>query len=112
MAPEQARSDASIPLTNFLDDYPRCVLILESAIRETVTHTWDDYSRKRALSIAEAMLDGCRVCGFREGTGILRSVTALLAIPDVEALPILKALEEKFEDLLGMLRQYARAESA
>jgi hypothetical protein len=77
-----------------------------------VTHHWDDYSRKRALDIAQALLDGCRVCGFREGTGILRSVVALLMIADHEALSLLPALREKFEDLLGLLKQQARVESA
>jgi hypothetical protein len=100
------------PSTAFTTAYPRCALMLEGAIRETVDHEWDDYSRRRALGIAQAMLDGCKVCGFRESTGILRSVTALLMLPVDEALGVLPALREKFQDLLGMLRQLVRAESA
>ncbi|HVR87628.1 MAG TPA: hypothetical protein VMU54_25095 [Planctomycetota bacterium] len=92
--------------------YPRCAAMLERAIRETVDHDWDDYSRQRALDIAQAMLDGCKVCGFRESTGILRSVEALLLLPVDEALSVLPALREKLEDLLGLLRQHVRAESA
>jgi hypothetical protein len=100
------------PPTDFISTYPRCALILEHAIRETLDHQWDDYSRKRALDIAKAMLDGCKVCGFRESSGILRSATVLLMLPVDEALGTLPALRDKLEDLLGRLRQHVGALSA
>ncbi|HEV3026340.1 MAG TPA: hypothetical protein VG457_02150 [Planctomycetota bacterium] len=111
MAPSPEIRETDPPL-DFKFAYPRCALMLEHAIRETVDHEWDDYSRKRALDIAQAMLDGCKVCGFRESTGILRSVTALLVLPVDEALSVLPALRERLEDLLGLLRQHIRAECA
>src|SRR5437016_2298791 len=108
-SPGIRKSDAP---ADFFSTYPRCVLMLERSIQETLTLEWEDYSRRRALDMAQALLDGCRVCGYREGTGILRSVIGLLHLQAAEALSVLPALGEKFEDLLGLLRQHVHSESA
>jgi len=102
----------SNPPPDFFTAYPRCVLMLESCIQETLSLEWEDYSRKRALDMAQALLDGCKVCGYREGTGILRSVIALLLLQPAEALGVLPALGDKLEDLLSLLRQHVHSESA
>jgi len=97
-----AASESSSP-------YARCVLILERAIRDTVDHRWDECSRQRALDVSRAILNGCKVCGFRDCSGILRSLVSLLSLPFEDAMVIRPALREQLDDLMALLEEQRRA---
>lgn len=107
---DPAESDRS--LSEFLSNLPRCVRLLENALRELQDDFWEEGARKRASDIAEALLDGCKVCGFRETTGILRSIHSLLGLKYGDACAIRMPLLEKLSELVGLLKEQARAASA
>lgn len=103
---------AALSASEFLSNLPRCVRLLETAVREVQAQFWLEAPRRRALEITEALSDGCKVCGFKETSGILRSLQGLLSLSYGDAAAIRTPLQEKLAELLAMLRDHARAASA
>jgi hypothetical protein len=85
-----------------------CLLPLEQAVRETLDYLWDDSFRKGARRLLQSLQGGCRVCGFRENLGILRSMDVILTLSFDEASALQPAVSEKLDELFGLLKDYAR----
>jgi hypothetical protein len=107
--PRAAASDPAIP---FPTAYPRCLAMLEGAVQECLDHPEDDYCRTRAHGVALAMLEGCKVCGYREDSGILETVADLLRRPLDPAASTVPDLRERFRGLFGFLKSQSRVRSA
>jgi hypothetical protein len=86
--------------------------MLDHAVGEWLDHPGDEYSRMRALGMAQAVLEGCKVCGYREDSGILVTVASLLDRPPDAAASAVADLRERFRGLLRFLKAQARARSA
>jgi hypothetical protein len=85
-----------------------CLLPLEQAVRETLDYLWDDSFRKGARRLLNSLSSGCRVCGFREHLGLLRSMDVILSLSFDEVTALQPAVSEKLEELFALLKEYAR----
>jgi hypothetical protein len=101
-------SESVFSVADALMGIPRCILVLESSIREVLSNFWDESLRIKAHGFARSMSDGCKVCGFRESSGILRSIESLLALSYDDACAIRLSLAERLLDLLRLLKTQAR----
>jgi hypothetical protein len=86
--------------------------MLDGAVGEWLDHPEDEYSRRRALGVARAVLDGCKVCGYREDSGILSTVATLLDRPLDAGTSAVADLRERFRGLFRFLKAQVRARSA
>lgn len=96
----------------FLSTYPRCLEMLQQAVLEWLDHPADDYCRTRAHDLARSLLQGCKVCGYREDSGILEPVAVLLVRPFRETTLSLADLRERFGGLFKFLKSPASVRSA
>jgi hypothetical protein len=101
-------SESVFPVADALMGVPRCILVLEVAVREVLSNFWDEPFRVKAHRFARSMSEGCKVCGFRESSGILRSIESLLALPYEDACEIRMSLAERLLDLVRLLKDQAR----
>jgi hypothetical protein len=101
-------SDSAFSFTDAVGGVPRCLLVLDSAVRKVLTDFWEDGARTRARNLACSLLTGCRDCGFRESSGLLRSMVSLLSISADSTAGIQMSLAEKLLDLLGLLKERSR----
>jgi len=97
-------SDPGFAVTDVLGGIPRCVLVLESAVRRVLTDFWDDSSRRKALDLVRTITPGCRSCGFRESSGILRSMTTLLSLSQAATVGIQLSIAERLLELIDLLK--------
>jgi len=90
-------------------DFPQRLRLLNAGIRDLLLDFWNDARRRRALEIVRAMSDAGP---SRETSRILRSLSALLSLPFGDACAIRTPLEEKLGELLDLLEDASRRESA
>jgi hypothetical protein len=107
--PRSAGPDLSMP---FPVTAPRCLALLEAAVQDWLANPRDEFCRDRAHDIARAMLEGCKVCGYREDSGVLDSVVHLLGRPVDRAASTVSDLRERFSRFFGILKAQARVRSA
>src|SRR5262245_1011293 len=100
-------SESMFPAADLLLNFPRCIQALEIAIRETLANLWDESCRRKAHSLAQSMSDGCKVCGFKESSGLLRSLESLLALNVEETRGIQGSLGDRILDILALLKDQA-----
>ena len=101
-------SESTFRIADALSNFPRCIQALEAAIRDLLSNFWYEPLRKRAHELARAMSEGCKVCGFKESSGVLRSMESLLALPAEDTGGIQLSLTERLFELIGMLKDQAR----
>lgn len=101
-------SESMFPAADALLNFPRCVQALEAAVRDTLSQFWDEPTRKRAHALAHSMSDGCKVCGFKESSGLLRSLESLLALSVEDTHGIQRSVGERMLDILTLLKEQAR----
>ncbi|MCI0655522.1 MAG: hypothetical protein L0170_00425 [Acidobacteria bacterium] len=101
-------SESMFPAADVLLNFPRCVQALDAAVRETLARLWDEPFRKRAHALAQSMSDGCKVCGFKESSGLLRSLESLLALTAEDTRGIQRSAGERMLDILSLLKEQAR----
>lgn len=101
-------SESSFQVADALANLPRCIQALESAVREVLIHFWDESFRIRAHDLARAMSEGCKVCGFKESSGLLRSVESLLALSYEETRGIQRSLAERLFELISLLKEQSQ----
>ena len=101
-------SDSAFSFSDAIGGVPRCLLVLDSAVRKVLTDFWEDAARTRALNLASSLLTGCRECGFRESSGLLRSMISLLSMPTDSTAGIQMSLAERLLDLVGLLKERSR----
>lgn len=106
------RAAAVTPSTLIPSAPPRCLAMIEDAVRDSLDHPDDDECRRRAHEAALAMLEGCKVCGYREDTGLLESVADLLGRPLEAAASTVPDLRERFKGLFGVLKSRSRVRSS
>jgi hypothetical protein len=100
-------SDSLFPAADALLNFPRCLQVLETAVRDVVIHFWEDPYRRRAHDLAQALAGGCRVCGFRESSGLVRSLESLLALTVDEVRGIQRSVADRMMETLALLREQA-----
>jgi hypothetical protein len=101
-------SESAFPIADALSNFPRCIQALEVSVHDLAANFWHEPLRKRAHELARAMSDGCKVCGFRESSGVLRSMESLLALPIEDTGGIQRSLTERLFELIGLLKDQAR----
>jgi hypothetical protein len=100
-------SDSLFPAADALLNFPRCLQVLETAVRDVVIHFWEEPFRRRAHHLAQALSGGCRVCGFRESAGLVRSLESLLALTVDEVRGIQRSVADRMMEALALLREQA-----
>ncbi len=101
-------SESAFSFADAIGGVPRCLLVLESAVRKVLSNFWEDRARRGALDLAAKLLSGCPDCGFRESSGLLRSLHSLLSMPVESTAGIQLSLAERLLDLVGLLKDQAR----
>lgn len=101
-------SESAFSFADAIGGVPRCLLVLESAIRKVLSDFWEERARRRALDLVASLLSGCAECGFRESSGLLRSMTSLLSLSHESTAGIQLSLAERLLDLVGLLKDRAR----
>jgi len=100
-------SESLFPAADAILNFPRCLHVLETAVRDVLIHFWEDSYRKRALDLTQSLAGGCKVCGFKESSGLIRSLESLLALTGSEVRGIQRSVGERVLDLLTLLREQA-----
>lgn len=101
-------SEPAFSFADAVGGVPRCVLVLESAVRRALGNFWEDKARCRARDQAVTLLAGCRDCGFRESSGLLRSMVAILSMSTESTAGIQLAVAERLLDLVNLLKEQVR----
>src|SRR5262245_48038331 len=100
-------SDAVLPAADALLEFPRCLQVLEAAVADLLGHAWEDPYRTKALELVKSLISGCKVCGFRESSGLLRSLDSLLCLSADDVGAIRQAVADRMREILALLRQQA-----
>jgi hypothetical protein len=103
-----SRRDRSDPreevLLQFLRDLPLAVLELEKALRELLEASWEEPFLRRALELSSTLAAASARLRLSHVASVAKALSALLRISPEEALPIREALQEKLQELLGLLK--------
>jgi hypothetical protein len=100
-------SESRFPTADAILNFPRCLRVLETAVRDVLAHLWDETYRTRAHGLAQSLSGGCKVCGFRESSGLVRSLESLLALRVDEIRGIQRSVADRMFDILSLLREQA-----
>ncbi len=95
-----------------LANFTQRIQLLNAAVRNALLDFWNETWRRRALDIARSLSTGSPTAGCKETSRLLRSLTALLSLPYGDACAIRAPLEEKLSELLDLLNEQSRKESA
>src|SRR5579872_6774583 len=88
---------------------PRCIMLLEGAVLNVLYDFHSEARRAKARDLVQSLSSGCRKCGFRESSGVLRKIDALLRVPPESTPALQRSLADKLVELLGMLKAQAQA---
>lgn len=66
---------------------------------------WAEPARRRAHELARTLEEACRRQGLTELARLAQSMTSLTRLSREEAVPLLAALRQKFEELVGMAQR-------
>jgi hypothetical protein len=90
---------------------PRCIVLLEAAILNVLYDFHSEARRAKARDLVQSLSSGCRRCGFKESSGSLRKIDALLRVPPDTTPALQRSLADKLVELLGMLKAEAQAKA-
>jgi hypothetical protein len=90
---------------------PRCIVLLEAALFNVLYDFHSEARRAKARDLVQSLSAGCRRCGFRESSGVLRKIDALLRVPPDTTPALQRSLADKLIELLGMLKAQAQAKA-
>ncbi|MBV8882274.1 MAG: hypothetical protein JO332_20120 [Planctomycetaceae bacterium] len=93
-------------------NFTKALSRLESAIHEVISTGWAEPPRRHAYEISSALHDAARDAGWKERSGILQKLTALLALSLREILSTREAVRDKMLELLGLLLSSVRSQIA
>jgi hypothetical protein len=96
-------SESVLPAAEVLG-IPHCLHLLESAVRDALIHLWEEPYRKRAHALARSITGGCSVCGFKESSGLLRSLESLLSLTVEDTSGIQRSVAERILEILALLK--------
>jgi len=88
---------------------PRCIMLLEGAVLNVLYDFHSEARRAKARDLVQSLTSGCRRCGFRESSGVLRKIDALLRVPPDTTPAFQRSLADKLVELLGALKAQAQA---
>ena len=90
---------------------PRCIMLLEGAILNVLYDFHSEARRAKARDLVQSLSTGCRKCGFRESSGVLRKIDALLRVPPETTPAFQRSLADKLIEHLGMLKAEAQTKA-
>jgi hypothetical protein len=99
-------SEYIVPAAGILG-IPHCIHLLESAVREALIRFWQEPYRRQAYALARSVSGGCTVCGFKESSGVLRSLESLLSLTAEDTSGIQRSVAERILELLALLKEQA-----
>ena len=97
-------SEYIVPAAGILG-IPHCIHLLESAVRDALIRFWQEPYRRRAYALARSVSGGCKVCGFKESSGLLRSLESLLSLSAEDTSGIQRSVAERILELLALLKE-------
>jgi hypothetical protein len=100
-------SESAFPAADALTSFPRCIDVLEVAVRDVLIHFWEEPFRRKAHEIVQSLSKGCDRCGFKESSGLLKSLEALLALSVEDIHQIRKSVGERILDVIALLKEQA-----
>jgi hypothetical protein len=101
-------SAALFAISDARSGIPRCILLLEGAILNVLYDFHSEARRAKARDLVQSLSSGCRRCGFRESSGVLRKIEALLRVSPDTTPTLQRSLSDKLIELLGMLKAQAQ----
>jgi len=102
-------SAALFAISDERDGIPRCIVLLEGALLNVLYDFHSEARRAKARDLVQSLSSGCRKCGFRESSGVLRKIDALLRVPPEMTPAMQRSLADKLIENLGMLKAEAQA---
>src|SRR5579862_2225591 len=90
---------------------PRCIMLLEGAVLNVLYDFHSEARRAKARDLVQSLTSGCRRCGFRESSGVLRKIDALLRVPPDTTPAFQRSLADKLVELLGALKAEAQTKA-
>src|SRR5262249_14191826 len=93
-----------IPSADAILGIPHCLRALESAVRDALIHLWEEPFRRQAHALASSVAGGCKVCGFKESSGLLRSLESLLSLSMEDTQGIQRSIAERILEILALLK--------
>ena len=103
------RSEELYAISDSRSGIPRCIILLEGAVLNVLHDFHSESRRAKARELIQSLSAGCRKCGFRESSGVLRKLDALLRVPPDTSPAFQRSLAEKLVELLAMLKAQAQA---
>jgi hypothetical protein len=101
-------SESTFPAADSQLNFQRSIQTLELAVDDLLIHFWHEPLRTRAFTLAQEMAEGCRVCGVKESSVLLRSLQALLSLSVEDTRGIQRSIAERLLELIGLLKEQAR----
>ncbi|HZE96354.1 MAG TPA: hypothetical protein VE981_04975 [Planctomycetota bacterium] len=102
-------SEEMFTISDARDGIPRCIILLEAAVLNVLYDPANDARRTKARELVQSLSTGCRECGFRESSGVLRKIDALLRVPPDTTPALKRSLTDKMIEHLGLLKGEAQA---
>ncbi|HLY72634.1 MAG TPA: hypothetical protein VKU80_00830 [Planctomycetota bacterium] len=106
------RSEELFTIADARAGIPRCIMLLEGAVLNVLYDFHSEARRAKARDMVQSLSTGCRKCGFRESSGVLRKIDALLRVPPEATPAFQRSLADKLVELLGMLKAQAQAKES
>lgn len=105
-------SECTFPAADSQLHFQRCLETLELAVGDLLINFWHEPLRSRAWSLAQEMSEGCKVCGLKESSVLLRSIQALLALSVEDTRGVQRSVAERLLELIGLLKEQTRQVSS
>src|SRR5471032_2259060 len=100
-------SEKTFNIADALACIPRCIMILEAAVVDVCADPKDPARRQHARTLVRSLSGGCKECGFRESSNILRTLEATLQFPPGGSPELQTSVAERLLDLVVRLKVVA-----
>jgi len=100
-------SEKTFKIADALAGIPRCLLLLESALSDLIAHPRDGAFRAKVVGQLRSLSAGCKECGFRESSNLLRTLEATLPFLPGNSPGHNRSVADRLLEILAMLKAQA-----
>jgi hypothetical protein len=100
-------SEKTFKIADALAGLPRCLLLLESAVEDLISDPRDEAFRAKVVGQLRSLASGCKECGFRESSNLLRTLEATLPFLPGNSPGHNRSVADRLQEILAMLKAQA-----
>jgi len=104
-------SEKTFKIADALAGIPRCLLLLESALNDLISDPRDEAFRAKVVVQLRSLASGCKECGFRESSNLLRTLEATLPFLPGNSPGHNRSVADRLMELLAMLKAQAQGKT-